>query len=116
MAWRDIDDKETDEAVFGKGEYPKGMKIDLASGVIYSSPGTVQNGYVSGLTINQGAVGGIVLAAGPNFALDAWGNLKLRGNWEFWCDEKGLTGLRNNGVYSDKSDVTYKDEGGIRIP
>ena len=103
-AWAPIDaDKLTDAQkallTFGSTNYPKGMKIDLQSGTIYSSPGiSGEDEYKLGLIINSSGAE-IAIAAGSNFALRSNGDLKLRGNWEFWCDTAGKVGLRNDGVY-----------------
>lgn len=108
---------ETDWSAGNSYSFSKGTKIDLTNGYIYSSPGSttqVGNGekYISGLTINSN--GSIVLSAGSNFILTSAGDLKLKGNWEFWAydstgKQMGSTGLSSLGVYSNKIIEQDKD-------
>ena len=119
--WKGLKDN-TEENIQGQQfslKFPKGAKVDLSSGTIYSSKGLTKVGegdtatYThSGLTINQAGFGGVVLAAGENFALDTSGNLKARGNWEFWCKADGKVGLRNDGVYCSTGSGFGKTEDG----
>ena len=117
-SWEAIDPENATSVNFGSMTYPRGMKINLQNGTIYASPGidNKDGSYSLGLAINQSSVGGIALAAGKNFALHSNGDLKLRGNWEFWCDDEGNTGLRNDGVYSNVASVVYKEKDGILKP
>ena len=111
-SWEAIDPENATSVNFGSMTYPRGMKINLQDGTIYASPGidNKDGSYSLGLAINQSSAGGIALSAGKNFALHSNGDLKLRGNWEFWCNDDGTTGLRNDGVYSGKS---YNNDGDV---